>query len=247
MIKLELPEKPIQLTDEIEKELTELFKKNGTAVWNKAYIKEPLLTMSNNKCAYSEQKLGERSAYMWIDHFKHKDKYKDAVVEWGNLLPSCQKCNTTKNDWDVLIDPIVNPLTDNPGDYLYIKGFRFHAKNEKGKNTIEAVALNDRIHFVTPRADSAFLIIDLLSAHYKLLLEVKTDRKRNNTINRIKSILEQSGPQHEFSAAISTYLLYEDPLFQEIKSYLISIEKWDEQFQQIEAELTRIALPPFTE
>ena len=134
MIKLELPEKPIQLTDEIEKELTELFKKNGTAVWNKAYIKEPLLTMSNNKCAYSEQKLGERSAYMWIDHFKHKDKYKDAVVEWGNLLPSCQKCNTTKNDWDVLIDPIVNPLTDNPGDYLYIKGFRFHAKNEKGKS-----------------------------------------------------------------------------------------------------------------
>lgn len=116
MIKLELPEKPIQLTDEIEKELTEQFKKNGTAVWNKAYIKEPLLTMSNNKCAYSEQKLGERSAYMWIDHFKHKDKYKDAVVEWGNLLPSCQKCNTTKNDWDVLIDPIVNPLTDNPGD-----------------------------------------------------------------------------------------------------------------------------------
>lgn len=78
-------------------------------------------------------------------------------------------------------------------------------------------------------------------------MEVKTDRKRNNTINRIKSILEQSGPQHEFSAAISTYLLYEDPLFQEIKSYLISIEKWDEQFQQIEAELTRIALPPFTE
>lgn len=29
MIKLELPEKPIQLTDEIEKELTEQFKKMG--------------------------------------------------------------------------------------------------------------------------------------------------------------------------------------------------------------------------
>lgn len=243
MIKLELPVKPVELTEEIEKELTEEFKKNGTSVWNKSYIKEALLNMSHNKCAYSEQKLNERSTYLEIDHFKHKDKYQDSVVEWGNLLPSCKKSNTTKNDWDVLIDPIVNPLTDNPGDYLYIKGFRFHAKNEKGENTIEAVALNDRIHFVTPRADSAFLIIDKLSDQYKLLQEVDTPRKQNNAINRIKSILEQCGPRHEFSAAISTYLLYEDPLYQKIKSYLISINKWDMQFQEIENELTKIALP----
>ena len=91
MIKLELPEKPKELTEEKERELVEIYKKTQRDVWKQSYIKEALLKMSNNKCAYSEQKLNTESAYMEVEHFRHKKKYKDLVVRWGNLLPACKR------------------------------------------------------------------------------------------------------------------------------------------------------------
>lgn len=80
MIKLELPEKPAELTPEKERELVEKFKADGSAVWKKSYITKPLLAMTNNKCAYSEQALNQESAYMEVDHFKHKNLYQDEVA-----------------------------------------------------------------------------------------------------------------------------------------------------------------------
>lgn len=47
MIKLELPEKPAELTPEKERELVEKFKADGSAVWKKSYITKPLLAMTN--------------------------------------------------------------------------------------------------------------------------------------------------------------------------------------------------------
>lgn len=119
MIKLELPEKPAELTPEKERELVEKFKADGSAVWKKSYITKPLLAMTNNKCAYSEQALNQESAYMEVDHFKHKNLYQDEVVRWGNLLPSCKKCNDTKSDWDVMAHPIVNPLAECGPKHIY--------------------------------------------------------------------------------------------------------------------------------
>ena len=114
MIKLTLIQKPIELTDEVERQLVSEFKTNGTSVWKKPYIENALLQMTHGKCAYSEQFVNQKSSYMEIDHFKYKDKYKDEVVRWGNLLPSCKKCNTTKHNHDVVLEPIVNPLVDEP-------------------------------------------------------------------------------------------------------------------------------------
>lgn len=246
MIKLQLPEKPAQLTPEKEQELVDKFKTDGSAVWKKPYIEKALLEMTHNKCAYSEQELNQESAYMEIDHFKYKDKYPDEVVRWGNLLPSCKKCNASKNDWDVMENPIVNPLTDIPRDYLYVKGFRFYKKNDTGENTIIALSLNDRNHFVQPRAEIGFKIVEILEDYLRTLKEEQpvSSKRMTHIVNRVKTTLQDCGPEHGYSAVLATFLLYESPVLAELETCLRQRGAWDQELEDLKTELEGIALPP---
>lgn len=243
MIKLTLIQKPIELTDEVERQLVSEFKTNGTSVWKKPYIENALLQMTHGKCAYSEQFVNQKSSYMEIDHFKYKDKYKDEVVRWGNLLPSCKKCNTTKHNHDVVLEPIVNPLVDEPKDYLYVRAFRFYKRNEKGKRTIETLALNDKLHLVNPRSQMGFDIADHLDSLYEKLKADDTDKKRRNTLSKIKSTLESCGPEYEYSAIVSTFILYEFDTYKEMELYLRNEGLWDSELDGIKSKLQVIALP----
>ena len=244
MIKLTLPEKPVELTEEKERELIETYKATGKAVWKQSYISRPLLAMSNDKCAYSEQKVNSQSAYLEIEHFRHKSQYPDLVVSWGNLLPSCKKCNDTKGTWDVLAEPIVNPLEDQPAEHLYVRAFRFYKKDNKGQNTIDAVALNDRKHFVEPRASIGFGIADMIETYYVAIQGADTDRKKKFWINKIKDTLNECGPSNVYSAVVSTYILYEFETYRLLKGFLVSKGLWDDELEEIEACLKSIALPP---
>lgn len=245
MIKLSLIAKPAELTEEVEAQLVEEFKRSGKAVWKKPYIEQALLKMTHNKCAYSEQLLNQESAYMEIDHFRYKDKYKDEVVRWGNLLPSCKKCNITKGNHDVLEDPIVNPLVDNPKDFLFVKCFRYYSRNhnEKGQSTIDVLALNDRVHFVNPRSNIAFLVADEIETLFGKLMLDDTDKKRRNTISRIKTTLEECCPKHVYSAVISTYILYECETYKDMESYLIQNHLWDDELEAIMEKMKSVAMP----
>lgn len=243
MIRLKLPEKPVELTEEKESELVEKFKSTKEAVWKRKFITEPLLEMSHYKCAYSEQKLNSESAYMQVEHFRHKDQYPDWVVRWGNLLPACQKCNVSKGTLDVVTNPIVNPLEDTPSDHMYVKAFRFYKKDEKGCNTIVAVALNDREHFVQPRATIGFRMADSIEDLYELVQNANTARKRTNVVNKLKNLLYECGPAHAYSAVLSTYLLYELETYRSLKSYLKKLDLWDDELKDIESLLSSLAMP----
>ena len=245
MIKLSLIAKPVELTEEVETQLVEEFKRSGKAVWKKPYIEQALLKMTHNKCAYSEQLLNQESAYMEIDHFRYKDQYKDEVVRWGNLLPSCKKCNTTKGNHDVVADPIVNPLVDNPKDYLFVECFRYYSRNhnEKGQSTIDVLALNDRDHFVNPRSTIAFSIADNIETLFGKLKLDDTEKKSRNTISKIKTKLEECCPEHEYSAVISTYILFEYETYQDMEKYLIQNHLWDDEFEAIKINMMSVAMP----
>lgn len=243
MIKLQLPPKPAQLANE-EERLTQEFKADkNKRVWAKDYIKEPLLKMSNNKCAYSEVAVNRESSYVEIDHFKHKNLYEDDVVKWGNLLPSCKKCNTSKGRWDVVKDPIVNPLFDNPSDHLYVECFRYYRKDLKGKNTLDAVDINNDTHFTLPRAEITFKIVAILETNYESLKLAITEQEKKKFVNKIKSALEDCGPSKEFSAVISTHILYENHILPEIENYLKDNYLWDDELEELKNAMIRIALP----
>lgn len=244
MIKLTLPPKPAQLTEN-EKSLTAEFIASGKkkSVWKKDYITRPLLEMSHNKCAYSEIRVNQKSTYMEVEHFRHKDQYPSDVVNWNNLLPSCKKCNTTKGSLDVVATPIVNPVFDKPGNHLFVKCFRFYPKDDKGRHTIKAVALNDNTHFTNPRAQAAFDVVEKLEKEFSGLKKSVCAIDRNACVSSIKTILEDCGPESEFSAVLSTYILYEWGAIAELSDFLKTNDLWDEDFEEIFNTLYSIALP----
>ena len=162
MIKLELPQKPERLSKELQQSLTKEYKKDGKPVWNKSFIRNAVEKIAFRKCCYSESRLGEESKYMEIDHFYPKKYFPKKVVEWGNLLPSSKKCNVSKGSHNTLAEPIINPCVDNPKDHLYIQNYRFYGKTEKGRLTIDIVALNDREHFVNKRFKMLIKLLKIL-------------------------------------------------------------------------------------
>ncbi len=109
-------DKPKNLTHKpCEKALDEVIKsKNGekiNSIYNSAKVKDSLLKLYNNKCAYCEQIITEGFSVR-IDHYRPKDKVKDIDkkeiighngyywlgYEWTNLLPSCERCNSLKSN-----------------------------------------------------------------------------------------------------------------------------------------------------
>lgn len=243
MIKLELPQKPLELTDRLQLELTEVFKQTGKSVWNIAWLKEAVFNMSFGKCCYSDVRLGEESKYMEIEHFKSKDDYPDSVMEWGNLLPSCKKCNGTKNKHDVLAEPLVNPFVDNPKDFFYLKNYRYYPKNNsiKAMRTIEKVALNDRKHFVTPRFNVGNIIGETLEGLYSRVEDTLNPRRKTRFISKFKGLLQEGDRHVEYSALVSTIIL-SDVNFENIETFFKDNDLWDDELQGLKEELEFCAL-----
>lgn len=244
MIKLTLSDRPVELTDEVCQQLTVEYKANKSPVWNKAYIKDALLKMTNNKCAYSEAPLATNGNYWHIEHFRCKKEYENEVVKWGNLLPSCPTCNVSKGEWDVEKDgDIVNPLVDNPQDYLFVKAFRYYAKNDnkKGENTITVLDLNNTNQFTKNRSIIYFRIIDTLRDNVEKLGSDDTLLKRKNTLNRIKQCLKEAFPQCPYSAVLATSVL-ESEEYTSMKKLVQEKDLWDNQFDDLENTLKSIAL-----
>lgn len=245
MIKLKLPPKPAKL-EENEKTLTDEFKAdNKKPVWKKEFIIQPLLEMTSGKCAYSEVKVNSDGSYVEVEHFKHKNKYPEDVVKWGNLLPSCKTCNVSKGDWDVVAYPIVNPLVDTPSDHLYMQCCRFYKKDSKGENTITALNLNDYSHFVLPRFKIASDLCGRLEIAFDDIKEAMASvdiRRRTLKLNALVDILRRCLPTEEYSASVATYLLFDSPVYREMKSYLQVNGLWNDELSTIDSTLNDIAL-----
>lgn len=247
MIKLTLGDPPAQLTDEWVREKTEQFKDDDQkrSVWSYPWLKTALMAVSNGKCCYSECRLGESSVYMEIEHFLPKDLYPDKVLEWGNLLPASKKCNTTKRAWDPNGEPLIHPCIDEPRDHLVLKNFRFYPKDnsEKGKNTIEAVALNDRLHFLTPRARIAFKVLeelDHLSSDCEDFSDEDVPKQTTKFLKRFSSILHTGQPEEEYASTIATSILT-SPSLGAIRTAFEKWNIWNDEHENLIARLESIA------
>lgn len=241
MIKLELPVKPDRLTPEFQAAKIQEFINTSNSVWNIDWLKEAVFNMAFGKCCYSEVRLNEESKYMEVEHFHPKVPYTDEVMQWGNLLPACKKCNTTKGPHDTIAEPIVNPFVDNPKDFFLFKNYRYSPKNEIAKRTIEVLALNDRDHFVNPRFKIGNEIIELLEYYNENVDNIDNNRKRNRYITRLKSLLGQGNRKEVYSALISTTIL-SDENYIEIEKQLIERSLWDAEFKALKCELEFCAL-----
>lgn len=244
MIKLERVDPPEKLTSiEIEK-LTKEFKKTDKNVWGKEYIKEQLLRMSNNKCAYCEAPLDISGSYMEVEHFFPKSKYPDKVVEWENLLPSCKRCNIKKGNIDPNDYNLINPTTANPKEHLSLNKYRIIGLDKIGKNTVRLLNLNDISKLVLNRALIGEVLsekLESLADDVDELLEGNVLSKKMKIRNSMISLLEEVQPQNSYSATLATILL-SDPYYSNVKQFLIKQTLWDEELIQLESVAITISL-----
>lgn len=251
MIKINRLSKPTQLTDTVQSNLTEEFKRDGKkAVWNKKYIKDQLLKMSHGKCCYCECKIGNGASEMHVDHFKPKKVYPELVVEWENLLPSCSYCNKKKSDHDTGEKPIIDPTNDNPKEYLYFKNYRYYsksfAKDDKGMLTLDVLGLNDSEDKVTDRYKIGNQIQEALKDLYDEIVEQRDSlesdtRIRNRVHRKCAGILQQAAPTSQYSALIAT-VIHTDPYYPQIKLKLEDSEVWDSEMQKLHDDSDKIKL-----
>ncbi|RYU94666.1 HNH endonuclease [Emticicia agri] len=246
MIKLKDLSCPPELTEEVAQALTDEFKTTGNSVWKKDYIAEQLMTMSNGKCCFSECKLSEEGKYAEVEHFHPKSLYPDEVVKWENLLPINNAVNKAKSAHDTKLEPIINPRFDNPKKHLAFKTFRFKGKDEIGRKTIEVLNLNDTRLWVDKRYEIGNEAVETLEDISQELqeydrLEVKTTRKRNNILRKLRNLFYEGTPEAEYSAVVASYLLNDDDYII-IREILVKYSLWDEEFEKLEKQLEFCAL-----
>ncbi len=158
MIRLNRGACPKELTKEVQEALTELYKQDKQQdVWNqpkvKRILKEALMSMSHNKCAYCECLLNVESKDVTVDHFLPKSLHADKVIEWENLFPTCLRCNRAKGNHK---GRFINPCTDEPREYLaFHKKQPFRMRGIDGEGIgyymIDTIDLNDFQRVMTPR------------------------------------------------------------------------------------------------
>lgn len=243
MIKLELKPKPEKLTDELVKSKTKKYNADNTQqVWDIDWLKVAIADLSFGKCCYTEIRLGEESKYMEIEHFHPKSRYPDEVLLWGNLLPSCKKCNATKGEHDTIAEPVVNPFEDDPKDFFYMENGFYRVKNNSdiARRTIRKLGLNDIEHFVKPRNRIYEKINGTLSDLKEDIL-ASSDEKLPTYAHRLKRLMKEGRRQEEYAALVSTTIL-SNPDFTEIEDYLTVKRYWDIECNSLKSELQYCSL-----
>lgn len=246
MIKLDRTPKPVELTAELQIALTDEFKLTGKSVWNIDFIKKGLLGFSNDKCCYCEANINEESKYLEVEHFHHKDTYKDEVLEWENLLPSCKTCNGTKNDHDTKLEPIIDPSRIDPKNHLKYWRYRIKGSDDFGKLTVSVLKLNDQDRLVKKRFEIGNAIQEKLEQLNELtddyINEIQTStRRKNRIVNGTKDLMREGLPTAIYSATSATVILT-DTEFETLKNKLTSLGFWDAELTQLEIDLNKTAL-----
>jgi len=246
MIKLDRTPKPVELTADLQVALTDEFKSTGKSVWNVDFIKKGLLGFSNDKCCYCEANINEESKYLEVEHFHHKDTYKDEVLDWENLLPSCKKCNGTKNDHDTKLEPIIDPSKIDPKNHLKYWRYRIKGSDDFGKLTVSVLKLNDQDRLVKKRFEIGNAIQEKLEQLNELAddyingIQTST-RRKNRIVNGTKDLMKEGLPTAIYSATSATVILT-DTEFETLKNKLTSLGFWDAELTRLEIDLNKTAL-----
>jgi uncharacterized protein (TIGR02646 family) len=246
MIKLARPNAPPELTQQRSQELTATYAADhNQRVWNQGYIRNRLLAMSHNKCAYCESLVDEESKYMEVDHYRCKDHYPGEVVKWNNLLPACKRCNVNKSNHDVVTNgDLIDPSVDDPPMHLFLFNYRLYGRDERGTRAIDVLYLNETDRTVRARFNIGNAISSALDELQGLLIECTADptqpRLRRLARGFVK-ILQEATPSSEYSATAATSLL-RHPYFGVLKSGLENLNLWNNDLSDLEAIVVRSAL-----
>jgi len=215
--------------------LTDEFKTKGTSVWHIEELKTSLLQLSDYKCAYCECDLSKESNYMEVEHFEDKSNNPDKVMEWENLLPACKRCNGSKGTHDVKLEPIIDPFKEDPKKHLKLRLYRFREKSPIGKNTIEAVDLNNYERAVEKRFEIGEAVqTSIMNAFEKLerFIENKSTKSKNRLLGHVQSLLLECQKSSQYSATAAS-ILHSEADYHQLRDKMIATNLWNDEFEQL--------------
>ena len=213
MIKIKRISAPEQLTDVVKLQLTEEFiKDKKKAVWNKTYIRQRLLEMSNSKCCYCEELVGSGCNEMHIDHYHCKDTYPDEIFYMKNYRYCSKDCNPNS-----LGKISIGVLGLNDFDEKVMIRFKIGSElcKEFDKLYEDATDLGDDI--------------------------LKNTRKRNRILNGCLNNLKLCTRKSRFGASMAT-VLHEDEDYHSLRNLLIKYNLWDDELEHLHQESKNICL-----
>lgn len=226
MRKIDLKDRPEAFAEDVVQKKTEKFLENGHYYLTKA-MRNEVLSLTGGKCIYSEAPIETSGSKTEIDHFLPKCKHPELVYEWGNLLPSCGKINSTKWEHDPSSEQIINPLNDDPSSHLYFHSYRLKHKTDMGERSIEVLGLNDHTHFVQARFRETLVFLDKIEVISK---EMENGKDLSIIKHKIKSILK-GVLSANYSACVSTEVI-KDEFFVQIRNELTRKGIWDEGIEE---------------
>jgi uncharacterized protein (TIGR02646 family) len=116
-------------------------------------IKAQCQADAHEKCIYCESQPLAVSPGA-VEHLQPKSKFPDLIVAWENLAFVCPECNTTKGDYYDEAQPVVDPFTEDPADFIRFAGPMVLEQpgSQRGIVTIRKLEL-DRGKLVSRRAE----------------------------------------------------------------------------------------------
>jgi uncharacterized protein (TIGR02646 family) len=157
-------------------------------------VKDGLIKSSFGKCAFCEC-IPSEGGNIEIEHFKPKSKYPELTFEWNNFLPSCRKCNGSKDSHDTGLEPIINPYDIDPKDAFYFNDIEIKATNNSTKQlaqkTIEVCGLNT-VRLWKPRAEiliSLRIFSRSIEEAIEELVDADTERKKGNRVKKLREAI----------------------------------------------------------
>jgi hypothetical protein len=169
-------------------------------------------------------------------------------MEWENLLPSCKRCNGTKNDHDVKERPIINPSTINPKMHLVFTAYRLKGTTNLGAETVIAVDLNNTERACNVRFRLGEQLTNSLETLYELTFDYFTEentsaQRRNRIVSTFKNLLSECNPKSIYSATLATILLnVNKETYSLVKDMFKAKGLWDLELKEREKEAKKVAL-----
>ena len=145
-------------------------------------VRNVLFNCSHGKCAYCE--LIPEGSSLRVEHFHPKSLYPEELLNWNNLLPSCERCNNYKSVQDTQNDPIINPCITDPTPYFIYEIFRIlpsptAPSQEIAARTIHACQLN-RTELIRARSNILVQMTEYIND-----IEEKIGELQNNPSNLV--------------------------------------------------------------
>ncbi len=196
-------------------------------------VKKALFNCNHQKCSYCEAI--PTGSSLRVDHFFPKKLYPEFILDWDNLLPSCENCNTRKSSHDTKNEPIINPSQIDPipnYDFDFIRMIPAVDSPDPvlTKRTIEVCGLNRR-ELVRFRADRLVdlnefqeHINDVLTDLNNPMTDLKIRRRIIKLEESLETIEEMAGDTKIFSAFIKKFL-EKSIHIREVKSQIKKIKK----------------------